>query len=126
MLNQVQHDGRRLLQPQHMLPERPRVVEGIVRHYTVRRRAESAERQEPECERRDRHHLAGAGHQQIAELRDVLGPVGNNQRLRVHGEIMRQADRRVATAEAGGHQSDGNMVEEGSSPPKPLNSVSRK
>ena len=76
-----------LFHREDVIAKRARVVKRVVRHLAVRRRAEIAHRREAEDDMAKLDHISGAGDHQVAELRDVFGPVGEDQRLLVVAEV---------------------------------------
>ena len=81
-----------------MIPQCPRIVKRIVRHLAVGGGAEIAHRRQLEVQVAKIDHVAGPGDEQIAELGDVFGPVGEDQRFIVVAEVALQFLRGVASA----------------------------
>jgi hypothetical protein len=78
-----------------MITKRSRIMQGIMRHLAVRSRAETAERDKSEGEGRHLGHDARAYDEERIEQGNILWPIGNDQRLAVSGEIVRDRPRRV-------------------------------
>src|SRR6476469_7001921 len=94
-----------------MIAQRARVVQRVMRHLAVGCGAEAAERHELEGKAGNLGHDPRAGDQQGVELRDVLRPVGDDQRAGITGKIMGDRAGGVGTAHTRRDEAVGDSVE---------------
>src|SRR3546814_664705 len=77
----------------HEIAQRPRIVEGVVRDSAGDRDAEAGAADKLEAKAAYRRHLALAGDEQGAEKRDVVGPVGDDDRFGLPRQVRRDLGR---------------------------------
>jgi hypothetical protein len=82
--------GEDLVRPQHKLPQAARIMQRVMRHAAILRRAEPRRAQKLHAQPADLDDLRRPGHQQRAQMRQILRPVRHHQRIRVGAEITRK------------------------------------
>jgi hypothetical protein len=94
-----------------MVSQRSGIVERIVRHRAIGGGAESWQPHEAQRQRRYCDDLTRPGHQQVAELREVLRPVRDDLRRWVEAYILGNGLGGSGSFEARAHQASWNRVE---------------